>query len=101
MPFPGRQQRNVRIRRSGLRRQLQVSRSPGALGISLGLWGECLARKKNFVEIEIDKADAYGIPILKMIADWSDNEKKIFEDARIHAAGGQGCEDHRYWALHP
>lgn len=54
--------------------------------ISLGLWGECLARKENFVEIDKDKVDAYGIPILKITADWSDNEKKIFEDGRIQAA---------------
>ncbi|MEO8127232.1 MAG: GMC family oxidoreductase [Bryobacteraceae bacterium] len=58
----------------------------GHWSISLGLWGECLARKENFVEIDKGKVDAYGIPILKMTADWSDNEKKIFEDGRIQAA---------------
>jgi choline dehydrogenase-like flavoprotein len=58
----------------------------GHWGISLGLWGECLARKENFVEIDKQKVDAYGIPILKITADWSDNEKKLFEDGRIQAA---------------
>jgi choline dehydrogenase-like flavoprotein len=58
----------------------------GHWGISLGLWGECLARKENFVEIDKQRVDAYGIPILKITADWSDNEKKLYEDGRIQAA---------------
>jgi choline dehydrogenase-like flavoprotein len=58
----------------------------GHWGISVGLWGECLARKENFVEIDNQKVDAYGIPILKITADWSDNEKKLYEDGRIQAA---------------
>jgi choline dehydrogenase-like flavoprotein len=58
----------------------------GHWGISVGLWGECLARKENHVEIDKQKVDAYGIPILKITADWSDNEKKMYEDGRIQAA---------------
>ncbi|MGH9628188.1 MAG: GMC oxidoreductase [Bryobacteraceae bacterium] len=67
----------------------------GEWGISVGVWGECLARKENFVEIDKDKVDACGIPILKISAEWSDNEKKIFEDAReqgvamLEAAGAR------------
>ncbi|HUS07222.1 MAG TPA: GMC family oxidoreductase [Bryobacteraceae bacterium] len=58
----------------------------GHWSINIGLWGECLARKENRVEIDQDKVDAYGIPILKVSADWSDNEKKMFEDGRLQAA---------------
>jgi choline dehydrogenase-like flavoprotein len=51
----------------------------------IGLWGECLPRKENHVDIDKDKKDAYGIPILKMSADWSDNELKMYEDGREQA----------------
>jgi choline dehydrogenase-like flavoprotein len=58
----------------------------GAWSIELGLWGECLARKENFVEIDRNRVDAWGIPVLKVSADWSVNEKKIFDDGRDQAA---------------
>ncbi|MBI1788040.1 MAG: GMC family oxidoreductase [Acidobacteria bacterium] len=61
-------------------------RNTGHWSLSLGLWGECLARKENFVEIDRDRVDAWGIPILKVHADWSDNEKKLWEDGRQQAA---------------
>jgi glucoside 3-dehydrogenase (cytochrome c) catalytic subunit len=50
------------------------------------LWGECLARKENYVEIDRDRVDAWGIPVLKTHADWSDNEKKLWQDGREQAA---------------
>ena len=46
--------------------------------MQIGLWAECLARKENYVEIDKDRVDAYGIPILKMTAEWGPNEKKIY-----------------------
>jgi choline dehydrogenase-like flavoprotein len=58
----------------------------GQWGISIGLWGECLARKENFVEIDPNRVDAWGIPVLKISAEWSDNEKKLWEDGREQAA---------------
>ena len=38
----------------------------GRYAMQIGLWGECLARKENYVEIDKERKDAYGIPILKM-----------------------------------
>ncbi|HET8549926.1 MAG TPA: GMC family oxidoreductase [Bryobacteraceae bacterium] len=58
----------------------------GRWNISLGVWGECLPRFENFVEIDRDRVDAWGIPVLKIHMQWSDNERKIFEDARQQAA---------------
>jgi choline dehydrogenase-like flavoprotein len=52
---------------------------------SLGLWGECLARKENFVEIDRERKDAYGIPVLKISAAWGDNEKALFHDGQQQA----------------
>jgi len=58
----------------------------GSWGISIALWGECLARKENFIEIDKNRVDAWGVPVLKINADWSDNEKKLWDDGRIQAA---------------
>jgi choline dehydrogenase-like flavoprotein len=57
----------------------------GYYGINISLWGECLARKENYVEIDKNKVDAWGIPALRISADWSDNEKKLWHDGREQA----------------
>lgn len=53
---------------------------------SLAFFGESLARKENFVEIDKEKKDAWGIPVLKISASWSDNERAMFHDAQQQAA---------------
>jgi len=53
----------------------------GLWSINIGAWGECLARKENRVEIDTTRVDAYGIPVLKINAEWGDNEKKLWRDA--------------------
>ena len=58
----------------------------GQFGMSLGLWGECLARAENQVTLDRQKPDAWGVPTLKVNAEWSDNEKKLWEDGRNQAA---------------
>jgi len=58
----------------------------GFWGIGMGLWGECLARKENYVTLDKNEVDAWGIPILRIHADWSDNEKKLWADGRQQAA---------------
>ena len=57
----------------------------GQWGISIGLWGECLARKENVVDLDKSRVDAWGVPVLKISAEWSDNEKKLWEDGREQA----------------
>lgn len=61
-------------------------RDTGHWSVALTAWCECLARKENYVEIDKEKKDAWGIPILKVHADWSENEKKLWADARVEAA---------------
>jgi choline dehydrogenase-like flavoprotein len=58
----------------------------GYWGISIAMWGECLARKENFVAIDKDRVDAWGIPTLKVECTWSDNELKMFKDGQEQAA---------------
>jgi choline dehydrogenase-like flavoprotein len=54
--------------------------------MSLIAFGECLARKENRVEIDPDKKDAWGVPTLKISAERSDNDFKLYNDAQDQAA---------------
>jgi choline dehydrogenase-like flavoprotein len=70
----------------------------GYYQISIGLWGECLARAENHVTLDKTRLDAWGVPTLKVSADWSDNEKKLWEDGRnqgaemLEAAGAKNVQ---------
>jgi choline dehydrogenase-like flavoprotein len=67
-----------------------------AWNMQLTLFGECLARKENRVEIDSRRVDAWGIPVLKTNVTWSDNEMKLHRDGReqaeemLRAAGATG-----------
>ncbi|HZT32322.1 MAG TPA: GMC family oxidoreductase [Bryobacteraceae bacterium] len=60
--------------------------------------GEMLARKENFVEIDPQVKDKWGIPVLKIHCTHSDNDKRLYEDfferakELFHAAGGEITE---------
>ena len=55
-------------------------------GVSLGVWGECLARMDNVVEIDGERKDAWGIPVLKIAATYGDNDKALYHDGQQQAA---------------
>ena len=55
-------------------------RTPGPWSMWIGGWGECLPRKENYVELDPDTKDAWGIPVLRINCSWSDNEHKMRED---------------------
>jgi choline dehydrogenase-like flavoprotein len=48
---------------------------------SLNTRGEMLARWENFVEIDKNRVDAWGIPVLKIHCQHSDNERQMAKDA--------------------
>ncbi len=55
--------------------------------LSLGGFGETLARFENHVEIDPDgKVDAWGIPVLKVHMAFGDNEKAMMKDMAASAA---------------
>ena len=58
----------------------------GTYGISLGAFGESLARNDNYVEIDPNLKDAWGIPALRIVMTHGDNEKALMEDAASSAA---------------
>jgi choline dehydrogenase-like flavoprotein len=58
----------------------------GTYGISLGAFGESLARNENYISIDPDLKDAWGIPALHVSMTHGDNEKAMHEDAAVTAA---------------
>src|SRR5207249_5035278 len=49
-------------------------------------FGECLPRPTNYVELDPDTKDAWGIPALRIHCEWSDNERKLLKDMSVSAA---------------
>jgi choline dehydrogenase-like flavoprotein len=63
----------------------KISR-PGPWMMSFYGFGECLPNHDNFVEIDKEKVDAWGIPVLKINAAWGKNERALLKDMSITAA---------------
>ena len=61
-------------------------------------FGECLPYFENYVEIDPDLVDVYGIPVLKIHMAWGENEKKMIPDMAasavqmMEAAGAKNVE---------
>ncbi|MEO8025900.1 MAG: GMC family oxidoreductase [Bryobacteraceae bacterium] len=58
----------------------------GYWDVTLLGFGECLASKDNRVEIDRERVDAWGVPVLKMQMEYGDNEKRIHRDAQEQGA---------------
>jgi len=77
----------------------------GEWHINLGLWAECLARKENYVEIDRERVDAWGIPVLKIHVEYGDNEHKLFNDGctqaaeMLEAAGARDVSTHGEYSV--
>ncbi len=61
-------------------------RMPGPWRLGIGGFGECLPNHNNYVEIDKDKPDAWGIPTLKINCAWSENELAMSQDIAMQAA---------------
>ena len=53
--------------------------------LSFGGFGECLARFENFCELDKEKVDAWGIPVLHISMAFGDNERKMVADMAASA----------------
>jgi len=60
--------------------------SPGPWRVGMGGFGECLASYGNYVEVDREKVDAWGIPVLKVTCSWGENELAMSRDIAIQAA---------------
>ena len=56
------------------------------VSLYLGGFGECLARWDNYVEIDPNVVDAFGIPVLRIHMAYGDNEHAMVEDMANSAA---------------
>jgi choline dehydrogenase-like flavoprotein len=61
-------------------------RKPGRWKMTFHGFGECLPNPANFVEIDKERVDAWGVPVLKIHCQWRDNEKALLHDMMIQAA---------------
>jgi choline dehydrogenase-like flavoprotein len=58
----------------------------GITSLNLGGFGECLPYYSNYVEIDRNVSDVYGIPVLRIHMTWGENERKIVADMAVSAA---------------
>ncbi|WP_143872171.1 GMC oxidoreductase [Catenovulum sediminis] len=59
---------------------------PGKWGMSLGAQGEMLPNRENQMTLHNSKKDKWGIPQIHFNCKWSENEKRMMEDAAQTAA---------------
>ncbi len=64
----------------------QALREPGPWRMAFGGFGECLPRYENHVDLDPEKVDEWGIPVLRVHCTWSDNEDAIRRDIQVTAA---------------
>ncbi len=61
-------------------------RRPGPWTFTFYGFGECLPRSDNYVTLDPEKKDAWGIPVLRVHCTWGDNERKMLPDLAVTAA---------------
>ncbi len=61
-------------------------RTPGPWRFNLSGFGECLPRESNYVDIDPEVVDKWGIPALRIHCEWSDNERKMLQEMAVQAA---------------
>jgi choline dehydrogenase-like flavoprotein len=59
---------------------------PGPWRFSLYGFGECLPNHNNYVQVDKEKLDAWGIPTLNIQCAWGENDSKMRHDMAIAAA---------------
>jgi choline dehydrogenase-like flavoprotein len=61
-------------------------RSPGPWGMSFGGFGECLPNHENYIELDRDKKDAWGVPVARISVKWRENELAVLKDMQVTAS---------------
>ncbi len=83
----------------------------GQCRIGIGGFGECLARWDNYVQIDPDVKDTFGIPVLRVHMTYGDNELAMVKDMSdsaaemLEAAGAKNIRPRAHpstpgWAIH-
>ena len=63
----------------------QISK-PGRWRFGFYGFGECLPNHSNYVELDKEKVDAWGLPVLRVHCAWGENELTLREEMAISAA---------------
>jgi choline dehydrogenase-like flavoprotein len=58
---------------------------PGPWKMTLSAYGECLPYYENKVELDPELTDKWGLPLLKITAEFGDNEMKMRQDMKEQA----------------
>ena len=56
------------------------------VSLNLSGFGECLPQRTNFVEIDPETVDVFGIPVLRIHMAWGENERAMIPDMAESAA---------------
>ncbi len=73
----------------------EALRTPGPWEMSLEAFGETLPRYDNYIDLDPEQVDPYGIPLIRINCTWGDNEKAMRKDMAqaaaemLEAAGGK------------
>jgi len=78
-------------------------KQPGPWIMRFHGFGECLPNPENYVEIDKERVDAWGVPTLKIHCEWRENEKVMQEDMAVAAAemlAAAGAQEIRPYIAH-
>src|SRR5438128_10412622 len=59
---------------------------PGPWMFTFYGFGECLPNRENYIELDKEKADAWGIPALKIHCSWRESERALLHDMTVTAS---------------
>lgn len=63
-----------------LKNKLMDNSDPGPWGVGSTMMGETIPKETNFVSLDKDKKDDWGVPLLKFSIDYDDNDEKMIKD---------------------
>jgi choline dehydrogenase-like flavoprotein len=61
-------------------------REPGPWQATMQGYCECLPRHENHVDLDPERKDQWGIPLLRIHCSWGENEKALRADMKVQAA---------------
>jgi len=75
-------------------------REPGPWQVSMQGYIECLPRHENHADLDPERRDRWGIPILRLHCGWSENERAARRDLKqqsVEMLEAAGCTDVQPW----
>ena len=97
--FQGRSSTSFNFAAAGFGEQYKKGVLDPVITMFLGGFGECLARWDNYVELDRNIVDCYGIPVLRIHMKFRENEHAIIDD--MAASGAEMLEVAGARKIHP